>query len=260
MATTESAPAPGLPDYVLNQDAVLGDSEAAWRYGRAPDYSKTRAFFQETKTTSHEAQSLPDLVQNLVKNWEIEASFKTSISDWRTIDQSTYGFSLNGGPPQNAEHMLRVGTYNALIPANKYYDPANLDFSTSHKAFKRMMPSFAWEVLEVYSGPPTVAFKWRHWGKMANDYVGRNEAGEKVTIKAHGGVIEMQGMVTAKVNDKLQLQHIDVWYDPMDMFRSIARNEAAVITPYTAADEQEGHEHEHEGEAPVAASGCPIAH
>jgi hypothetical protein len=28
------------------------------------------------------------------------------------------------------------------------------------------------EVLEVYSGPPTVSFRWRHWGTMKNDYVG----------------------------------------------------------------------------------------
>lgn len=38
-----------------------------------------------------------------------------------------------------------------------------------------MMPTFAWEVLDVYSGPPVVAFKWRHWGTMKNDYVGLNE-------------------------------------------------------------------------------------
>lgn len=38
-----------------------------------------------------------------------------------------------------------------------------------------MMPTFAWEVLEVYSGPPRVAFRWRHWGSMKNDYVGFNE-------------------------------------------------------------------------------------
>ena len=25
-----------------------------------------------------------------------------------------------------------------------------------------MMPTFAWEVLEVYSGPPQVSFRWRH--------------------------------------------------------------------------------------------------
>lgn len=124
---------------------------------------------------SHEAGSLPDLVEKLVKNWEVEASFKTDLADWRTIDRSKYSFSVNGGPPQSGEHMLKVGTYNALIEANEYYCPVRSDFDASHKTFKRMMPSFAWEVLEVYSGPPTVAFRWRHWGEMKADYTGVNE-------------------------------------------------------------------------------------
>ena len=44
---------------------------------------------------SHEAQSLPDLVEKLVKNWEIEASFKKDLKDWRTVDTSNYTFSGN---------------------------------------------------------------------------------------------------------------------------------------------------------------------
>ena len=111
----------------------------------------------------------------MVKNWEVEASFKTDLADWRTIDRENYSFAMNGGPAQTGEHMLRVGTYNAIIAPNEYYSPANSDFSSSHKTFKRMMPTFAWEVLEVYSGPPRVAFRWRHWGVMKNDYVGFNE-------------------------------------------------------------------------------------
>ena len=39
-------PAPALPDYVLDPDAVLKD-DVAWRYGRAPDYSKTRIFYNQ---------------------------------------------------------------------------------------------------------------------------------------------------------------------------------------------------------------------
>ena len=70
--------------------------------------------------------------------------------------------------------MLKVGTYNAIIAPNEYYSPDYSDFASSHKTFKRMMPTFAWEVLEVYSGPPTVSFRWRHWGVMKNDYVGIN--------------------------------------------------------------------------------------
>jgi hypothetical protein len=126
------------------------------------------------KTKSHQAASLPNLVENLVKNWEVEASYKSDIGDWRTIDRPNYAFSINGGPPQSAEHMLKVGTYNTIITPNEYYSPEHSDFASSHKTFKRMMPTFAWEVLEVYSGPPVVAFKWRHWGVMKNDYVGFN--------------------------------------------------------------------------------------
>jgi hypothetical protein len=124
---------------------------------------------------SHEANSLPQLVENLVKNWEVEASFKPTLSDWRTVDHANYSFAINGSEPQNAEHMLKLGTYNAIIAPNEYYSPDYSDFASSHKTFKRMMPTFAWEVLEVYSGPPTVSFRWRHWGVMKNDYVGFNK-------------------------------------------------------------------------------------
>lgn len=41
--------APALPDYLTNPDAVLGDKDAKWRYGRAPDYSKTRRIFAESE-------------------------------------------------------------------------------------------------------------------------------------------------------------------------------------------------------------------
>jgi hypothetical protein len=115
------------------------------------------------------------LVENLIKNWEIETSSKMSFSDWRTVDSALYRFSVNGGPPLTGEHMLEVGKYNAILPSNEYYDPAHTDFVSSNKTFKRMVPSFAWEVLEVYSGPPTLSFRWRHWGEMAHDYVGYNE-------------------------------------------------------------------------------------
>jgi hypothetical protein len=113
-------------------------------------------------------------VENLVKNWEIEASFKTRLSDWRTINHERYTFAMNGGQNSDVEYMLKQGTYNAILPSSEYYCPVHNDISVSHKVFKRMMPTFAWEVLEVYSGPPKVAFRWRHWGWMKNDYTAFN--------------------------------------------------------------------------------------
>lgn len=170
-----------------------------------------------------------------MKNWEIEASFKSRVSDWRTVDPEKYTFSVNGGPPQPAEHMLKVGTYNAIITANEFYDPQHSDFEKSHKTFKRMMPTFAWEVLEVYSGPPVVSFKWRHWGVMKEDYVGVNKQGEKITIKAHGGPIEIMGVTTATVDDKVRIQKLETWFDPLTMFNQIA-DHAGSVCPIAHGD------------------------
>lgn len=188
---------------------------------------------------SHEPLSLPFLVENLVKNWEIEASYKPNIKDWRTIDQSCYTFALNGGKPNSAEIMTKIGTYNAILSSSSFYDPAHNDFTASHKSFKRMMPVFAWEVIEVYSGPPTVSFRWRHWGEMKNDYVGFNNEGKKVRVKAHGGTLDIEGMLVAKVNDKLEIQHIDCWFDPMSLFNEVMKNGGELTYEEAAPGEAE---------------------
>jgi hypothetical protein len=48
--------------------------------------------------------------------------------------------------------------------------------------------------------------------------------GEKVTVEAHGGSIDIQGVTIAQVNDKLQVQSLETWFDPLEMFRQIAPN------------------------------------
>lgn len=45
---------------------------------------------------------------------------------------------------------------------------------------------------------------------------------EKITLKAHGGLIDIEGLAVAKVNDKLQIQSVEVWFDPQMMFRQMA--------------------------------------
>lgn len=47
-------PAAALPDYLTDSDAVMKDVNASWRYGRPPDYSKTRKVWAES-------MFLPDL-------------------------------------------------------------------------------------------------------------------------------------------------------------------------------------------------------
>lgn len=62
-----------------------------------------------------------------------------------------------------------------------------------------------------------------------------NSKGEKVTAKAHGGAIDIYGVTVATVNDKVQLQKVDTYFDPLEMFRQIAPNGVVNKEPKTGA-------------------------
>lgn len=42
--------------------------------------------------------SLEEVVQNLVKTWEMELSHKTEVSDFKTIDHEKFTIAVNGEP------------------------------------------------------------------------------------------------------------------------------------------------------------------
>jgi len=105
--------------------------------------------------------------------------------------------------------MLKQGAYNALIGQTNYYDLNAISSEESHLAFKRSLDEgFAWEVLEVYSGPPKVTFTWRDFGRMT-DYV---------SCPGLSGLVykvdRANRMCTATVNEKYQIQDLQFFYDP----------------------------------------------
>lgn len=67
--------------------------------------------------------------------------------------------------------------------------------------------------------------------------------GEKVSAKAHGGPIDIEGVTVAHLSDKLQVTKLETWFDPIEMFRQIAP-EGIVRKDVAAA---------------AAAAGCPVA-
>lgn len=76
----------------------------------------------------------------------------------------------------SGEEVLKLGSYNALLKTSlpdkfKYYKVEEESFESSHEAFRSAFPrGFAWEVISVYSGPPNIAFKFRHWGFFEGPY------------------------------------------------------------------------------------------
>lgn len=61
-----------LPPYAVDNKYVLKqtDTDIKWRHGK-PDYSKTIALYTREKTANHKPESLEEIVENIVKNWEV---------------------------------------------------------------------------------------------------------------------------------------------------------------------------------------------
>ncbi len=151
-----------------------------------------------------------------------EVSHITDPNQWSTVDLNNYRFSCNGQQKYTGWEMLKQGTYNALIGQTNYYDSNSVSFEESHLAFKRSFgEGFAWEVLEVYSGPPTVTFTWRHFGRMTDYFSCRGLSGLTYKADPTNRMVKLFGMCKATVNDKYQIQDLQVFYDPNQLFAQL---------------------------------------
>lgn len=64
-----------------------------------------------------------------------------------------------------------------------------------------------------------VQFKFnyfRHWGLNSGDVSLETKSGTKYQSTATNKVLEVYGVAVAKVNDKFQIEDLEVFYDPSD--------------------------------------------
>ncbi|WAQ99185.1 PRPX-like protein, partial [Mya arenaria] len=116
--------------------------------------------------------------------------------DWQTVDKDNFYIRMNGD-------VLLKGSYSFLMTETPLYDASNETHETSHKMFHDVFKNgFAWEVLEVYSGPPKVSFTWRHWGKWEEPY---------------------KDTPPTEVNDKNQIISVEVFFDPNTMLMKLTK-------------------------------------
>jgi len=191
----------------------LEDQSIMWRSGK-PDYSKANFEYLSGKTQNHAAGSLEEVVENLVKSWESEASHKVDMSQWNTIDHEVYKVQTNGGKVVDGEDGMKMGNYNALmIDCPTYKSYGNHSFEESHELFRDTFTSgFPWEVLKVLSGPPHVVFTWRHWGKFDGNFRGN---------KGNGEIVEMFGLCRVTVSKELKIQMIEAFFDPETFLQAL---------------------------------------
>eukprot|EP00105_Crassostrea_gigas_P028451 XP_011450104.2 PREDICTED: pathogen-related protein [Crassostrea gigas] len=186
--------------------SFMDGANTKWRHGYQPNYDVVNEKFMAEKTMNHKDGSLEQVVENLVKTWEMESSHKMDAADWKSVDKKVFTISSNGGKKFNLDDNISIGNYNILMCESPLYNAVKETNQSSHDLFRNVFTTgFAWEVLQVFSGPPLVSFTWRHWGTFEGDYKG---------TKATGETIEMYGNCVVKVNDDMKIQSIDVYYDP----------------------------------------------
>lgn len=198
----------GLPsELIRDYDPVPG---VKWRFG-LPNYARVNKAYFAGRSKVHPADSLEAVVQKLVKNWEVESHHIADPAQWKTMDVSKFKISVNGGCPIDAQKMADDGPYNMLLGKIPGYDASQHTFESANKIFSEVFSEgFAFEVLEVFSGPPNVSFSWRHFGRFAGQYV--DDKG--IIHKGDGRMVEIICMCVARVSETLQIEELQVYYDP----------------------------------------------
>ncbi|GLU07049.1 hypothetical protein SLE2022_240270 [Rubroshorea leprosula] len=189
-----------------------GEKNTKWRYGAPPNYDVVNKLFEEGRTKIWPPGSLEEKVQNLVKTWEMEMFHKTCFYDYKTVaDLKTYTSSVNGRKPLTLEEKRKIGGgYNNFMQTSlpeklRGYNPAEETVDSAHVAFTTAFPrGFALEVLQVYSGPPVIVYKFRHWAYMEGPFKGHAPTGE---------LVEVFGMSIFHVDEDMKVLKVEFFLD-----------------------------------------------
>ncbi|KAK4709931.1 hypothetical protein R3W88_004444 [Solanum pinnatisectum] len=204
----------------LHEDHVAAAETMEWRHGIPPNYDSVNNVFEQGRTKVWPEGSLEETLQNSMKTWEMELKYKTCIKDFRTINPEKFKVFVNGREGLSAEEILKVGGYNALLKSSmpnefKYHKEDQETFESSHTAFRSAFPrGFAWEVINVYTGPPVVTYKFRHWGFFEGPFKGHAPTGE---------IVQFYGIGIMKVDKYLRIEELELYYDPAELFGGLLK-------------------------------------
>lgn len=191
-----------------------------WRAG-TPNYDVVNKLFEEGRTKVWAAGSLGEYVQNLVKTWEMELVHKANPDQYKTLDPKNFVLGINGKKYFTLEETGKVGgSYNVFLqtslpPPLRFYNPDEETYDSSQTAFKQVFTrGFALEVVEVYSGPPVIAFKYRHWGYMDGSFKGYPPTGE---------LIEVFGIAIFELNEDSKVVKVEFFHDRGELLAGLIK-------------------------------------
>ncbi len=107
MAVTSAAEStPALPDYLASPNAVFADEDVQWRYGRAPDYSKTRKVWEEGTLRVH----IPKPRGSHCATTSLQKPHVEVTTLWDNVTQSTTTTKRTRTSPLTLSHRQEVGS------------------------------------------------------------------------------------------------------------------------------------------------------
>ncbi|KAI4333558.1 hypothetical protein L6164_018346 [Bauhinia variegata] len=218
-----------------------------WRHGGPPIFDTVNKLFEEERTKEWPKGSLEEAVQNAVKSWEMELSHKTRLLDFKTINPDKFKLFVNGREGLSAEETLKLGSYNTLLKSSlpeqfQYYKADKETFESSHDEFRSAFPrGFAWEVISVYSGPPVITYKFRHWGYFEGPFKGHAPTGER---------IEFYGIGIMKVDESMRAEDVEIYYDPEELFAGLLKGRP--LSNLKTDKQDTGHDSQHNKSCPFA--------
>ncbi|KAJ0086009.1 hypothetical protein Patl1_08040 [Pistacia atlantica] len=192
---------------------LYGEAEknTKWRFGAPPNYDVVNKLFEEGRTKIWPPGSLEEKVQNIVKTWEMEMFHKSNFEDYKTVNPNNYTFSLNGRKAITLEVKRKLGGgYNSFMQTSlpeefRCYNPAEETADSSHVAFTTAFPrGFALEIVQVYSGPPQIIYKFRHWGYKEGPFKGHAPTGE---------LVELFGIAIFQMDEEMKIVKVEFFLD-----------------------------------------------
>ncbi|CAA3020360.1 Hypothetical predicted protein [Olea europaea subsp. europaea] len=225
---TSAATGDKYRDYLTEEDV----KNTKWNFG-PPNYDAVDKLFEEGRTNIWPEGSPEEKVQRRVKTWEMELVHKADPNQYKTLDAKKFKLGVNGRKFLTLEEIVKVGgSYNVFLQTSlptplRFYNPEDETADSSQTLFKTTFPrGFALEILEVYSEPPKIVYKFRHWGFMEGPFKGHAPTGEKV---------EFFGMAIFEVDENSKIVKVEFFCDRGELLAGLIKGKTSdgstVVTP-----------------------------
>ncbi|GJZ91940.1 pathogen-related protein-like protein [Tanacetum coccineum] len=211
-----------------------GEKNTTWKYGAPPNYDSVNTLFEQGRTKIWPKGSLEEQVQNLVKTWEMEMFHKVNPQDFKAVDVTKLTVSVNGRKPLTVEDIANIGGgYNMFLQTSfpeqlKLYDPNEETADTAQKIFTTTFTrGFVLEILEVYSGPPVIVYKFRHWGYMEGPFKIHQPTKE---------LVEFFGVSVFKLDEHFKIVKIEFFYNSGELLTGLTKGGGATTAGNSTTD------------------------